>query len=48
MVHINRFVQERRNSIANALELPLSCTNPLICVLLSFNEEMNSVENYIL
>ena len=24
-------VQERRNSIANALELPLSCTNLLIC-----------------
>ena len=23
-------VQERRNSIANALELRLSCTNPLI------------------
>ena len=23
-------MQERRNSIANALELPLSCTNPLI------------------
>ena len=25
---INGLVQERRNSIANALELPLSCTNP--------------------
>ena len=24
-------VQERRNSIANALELRLSCTNLLIC-----------------
>ena len=23
--------KERRNSIANALELRLSCTNPLIC-----------------
>ena len=25
---IDRLVQERRNSIANALELHLSCTNP--------------------
>ena len=24
-------MQERRNSIANALELRLSCINPLIC-----------------
>ena len=24
-------MQERRNSIANALELRLSCTNPSIC-----------------
>ena len=28
--HLNGFVQERRNSIANVLELRLSCTNPLI------------------
>ena len=28
--HVNGLVQERRNSIANALELPLSCTNPSI------------------
>ena len=28
--HINGLVQERRNSSANALELRLSCTNPLI------------------
>ena len=27
-VHGNGLVQERRNSIANALELRLSCTNP--------------------
>ena len=27
---INGLVQERRNSIANALELHLSCTNPPI------------------
>ena len=26
--HIDELVQERRNSIANALELRLSCTNP--------------------
>ena len=29
-VHIDGLVQERCNSIANALELHLSCTNPLI------------------
>ena len=28
--YINRSVQERRNSIANAMELSLSCTNPSI------------------
>ena len=28
--HCNGLVQERRNSIANALELCLSCTDPLI------------------
>ena len=28
--HFEGLVQERRNSIANALELRLSCTNPLI------------------
>ena len=32
-VHIDGLVQERRNSIANALELRLSCTNPSICYL---------------
>ena len=30
--HIDGLVQERRNSIANALELRLSCTNPWIWV----------------
>ena len=30
-LHINGLVKERRNSIANALELRLSCTNPSIC-----------------
>ena len=29
--HIDGLVQERCNSIANTLELRLSCTNPLIC-----------------
>ena len=29
--HIDGLIQERRNSIANALELRLSCTNPSIC-----------------
>ena len=28
--HIDGLVQERRNSIANALEFRLSCTNPLL------------------
>ena len=28
--HVDGLVQERRNSIANALELRLSCTNPSI------------------
>ena len=30
ILHIDGLVQERRNSIANALELRLSCTNPSI------------------
>ena len=30
--HMDRLVQERRNSIANAQELRLSCTNPSIYV----------------
>ena len=29
--HIHGLVQERRNSIANALELRLSCTHPGCC-----------------
>ena len=32
MDHFDGLVQERHNSIANALELRLSCTNPSICV----------------
>ena len=30
--YTDELVQERHNSIANALELRLSCTNPSICV----------------
>ena len=30
---IDRLMQETHNSIANALELHLSCTNPSICVI---------------
>ena len=33
--HIDGLVQERRNSIANALELWLSCTDPLILCIIS-------------
>ena len=29
--HIDGLVQERRNSIANALELRLSCNKPSVC-----------------
>ena len=32
--HIDGLVQERRNSIANALELRLPCTNPSKCQIL--------------
>ena len=32
-VYIDGLMQERRNSIANALELRLSCTNPSISYL---------------
>ena len=31
-IHIDGLVEERRNSIANALELRLSCSKPSICV----------------
>ena len=42
MYHIDGLVQERRNSIANALELRLSCTHPSIRWLVS---EMYGVYN---
>ena len=38
MLYINGLVQEKCNSIANALDLRLSCTNPLICCLLTLAE----------
>ena len=31
-LHFDELVQERHNFIANALELHLSCTNPLIYI----------------
>ena len=34
MLYIDELVQERHDSIANALELHLSCTNPLICFII--------------
>ena len=37
--HIDGLVQERHNSIANTLELCLSCTNPSICSVLSYHKE---------
>ena len=33
----NGLVQERHNSIANALELHLYCANPLVCTVVSLN-----------
>ena len=38
---INGLVKERRNSIANALELRLSCTNPWICKLAKYDTNMS-------
>ena len=35
--YLDGLAQERRNSIANALELCLSCTNPSICCLRSLD-----------
>ena len=36
--YINGLFQEKRNSIADALELRLSCTSPSICFLISVND----------
>ena len=36
--HIDGLVQERRNSIANALGLRLSCTYPSICTFIDFQK----------
>ena len=40
LMHIDELVQQRRNSIANTLELRLSYTNTSICAFLSVNESM--------
>ena len=37
-LHLDGLVQERCNSIANALELRLSCTNPSICNVLDIKQ----------
>ena len=39
--NISGFVQERRNSTANALELRLSCTNPLTCSLVPIRQALD-------
>ena len=41
---IDGLVQERRNSIANALELRLSCTWPIIMFLSSAGSKPNDVK----
>ena len=40
-------MQERRNSIANALELRVSCTNPSICIHNFYSLPLNSFEYFI-
>ena len=40
-VHIDGFVQERHNSIANAMELRLSCTNPSIFLFLEIKDSVH-------
>ena len=44
--HINGLVQERRNSIANALELHLSCTNPSIQSVFNINMFYNKRKSH--
>ena len=41
--HLNGLVQESRNSIANALELRLSCTNPSMCTCISIRFSQNNL-----
>ena len=43
--YIDWLVQERHNSIANALELHFSCTNPSICNCLSCSQVEYDLEN---
>ena len=39
-------MQERRNSIANALELRLSCTNPFMCDIRGYLTTTKEYERY--
>ena len=43
-LHFNGLVQERRNSIANALELRLSCANPSIYGCISIYKKNKTVQ----
>ena len=49
MLHIDGLVQERQNSIANALELCLSCNNLSMCLMrnneISRNTEAVTLDN---
>ena len=44
---INRSVQERRNSSALAMELRLSCTNPLIWLIFCINTHMRYEMSFV-
>ena len=46
-IYFDELVQERRNSIADALELCLSCTNPSICIDGLEQERCNSIANIL-
>ena len=53
LVYSNGLVQGRCNSIANALELRLSCTNPWICdrcdvIFLGMNKVVSQASGYML
>ena len=45
--HVDGFMQERRNSIANALELRLSCTNSSMFSQASAWSDENQYEIYV-
>ena len=50
LVHVDGLMQERRNSIANTLELRLSCTNPslytCIYILLGYTKQTLSESEF--